>query len=110
MISCSRELDAVDLPDGLDLAGGRRGQFATATAGVGADGWMLVDERPGIRLFNSDGSEPELSGNGTRCAAALLDPCKASAWKSEMVIRHGRGPQSMLRLIHRDGNSRLNSR
>ena len=44
--------------------------------GVGADGWMLVDTRdpslPAIRLFNADGSEPELSGNGTRCAAALL--------------------------------------
>ena len=46
--------------------------------GVGADGWMLVDRAPGdgfdasLRLFNSDGSEPELSGNGTRCAAALL--------------------------------------
>ena len=25
-----------------------------------------------IRLFNADGSEPELSGNGTRCAAAFL--------------------------------------
>jgi diaminopimelate epimerase len=44
--------------------------------GVGADGWMLVDASdpaiPSIRLFNADGSEPELSGNGTRCAAALL--------------------------------------
>jgi diaminopimelate epimerase len=46
--------------------------------GVGADGWMLLDatEGPGydatIRLFNSDGSEPELSGNGTRCAALLV--------------------------------------
>lgn len=46
--------------------------------GVGGDGWMLVDNTPGdgydasIRLFNSDGSEPELSGNGTRCAAWLL--------------------------------------
>jgi diaminopimelate epimerase len=49
--------------------------------GVGADGWMILDPtgNPGagdcdatIRLFNSDGSEPELSGNGTRCAAALL--------------------------------------
>src|SRR5258708_427687 len=46
--------------------------------GVGADGWMLVDRTAGpdfdasIRLFNSDGSEPELSGNGTRCAAVLL--------------------------------------
>lgn len=48
--------------------------------GVGADGWMLVDSAPpgesgwdaSIRLFNADGSEPELSGNGTRCAAAFL--------------------------------------
>jgi diaminopimelate epimerase len=27
---------------------------------------------PSIRLFNADGSEPEMSGNGTRCVAALL--------------------------------------
>ncbi len=46
--------------------------------GVGADGWLLVDREAGdgydasIRLFNADGSEPELSGNGTRCAAAFL--------------------------------------
>jgi len=46
--------------------------------GVGADGWIILDrtEGPGydaaIRLFNSDGSEPEISGNGTRCAALLL--------------------------------------
>jgi diaminopimelate epimerase len=46
--------------------------------GVGADGWMLLDRTDGpgydatIRLFNSDGSEPELSGNGTRCAALLI--------------------------------------
>ena len=45
--------------------------------GIGADGWYLV--RPGdgqcdaaIRLFNSDGSPAELSGNGTRCAALVL--------------------------------------
>ena len=45
--------------------------------GVGADGWMLVERGRGqcdaaIQLFNSDGSEAEISGNGTRCAAALL--------------------------------------
>ncbi len=47
--------------------------------GVGADGWMHARSHPKapdfdatIRLFNSDGSEPELSGNGTRCAALLL--------------------------------------
>lgn len=44
------------------------------TTGVGADGWMLVwrtEQGVRTRLFNSDGSEPELSGNGTRCAAAF---------------------------------------
>jgi diaminopimelate epimerase len=46
--------------------------------GVGADGWMLVDppadaEAEGtIQLYNSDGSGAEMSGNGTRCAAAFL--------------------------------------
>jgi diaminopimelate epimerase len=42
--------------------------------GIGADGWMLVWKESGglrTRLFNSDGSEPEISGNGTRCAAAF---------------------------------------
>lgn len=45
--------------------------------GVGADGWLLVSRAAAghdgeIRLINSDGSEAELSGNGTRCAAAFL--------------------------------------
>jgi len=46
--------------------------------GIGADGWMLVDpprdaEAEGtIQLYNSDGSIAEMSGNGTRCAAAFL--------------------------------------
>jgi len=78
--------------------------------GVGADGWMLIDptEVPGdesgfdatIRLFNSDGSEPELSGNGTRCAAALLalaDPDAAT-----FRIRTGAGIKP-LRIVSRHG-------
>lgn len=75
--------------------------------GVGADGWMLVDRNGGegcdaaIRLFNSDGSEPELSGNGTRCAAALLaitDPGMQS-----FRIRTGAGIKT-LRLLSHHGN------
>jgi len=49
-------------------------------SGIGADGWILVRPAGGeaagydgsIRLFNADGSEAEISGNGTRCAAAFL--------------------------------------
>ncbi len=44
--------------------------------GVGADGveWLLPggDVDAGIRLINADGSEAEISGNGTRCVAAYL--------------------------------------
>ena len=49
-------------------------RICARTTGVGADGWMLVCRAEGglrTRLFNSDGSEPEISGNGTRCAAAF---------------------------------------
>jgi len=42
--------------------------------GVGADGveWVNIDgnRRVVARLFNADGSEAEVSGNGTRCVAA----------------------------------------
>lgn len=53
-------------------------RICARTTGIGADGWMLVwrhehNGQPAIRtqLFNSDGSEAEISGNGTRCAAAF---------------------------------------
>jgi diaminopimelate epimerase len=74
--------------------------------GVGADGWMLVERGRGeeydgaIRLFNSDGSEAEISGNGTRCAAAFL---LYNGLRRETIrIRTGAGIKH-LRLLHRDG-------
>ena len=72
--------------------------------GVGADGWMLIDPVPAadrdaaIRLFNSDGSEAEISGNGTRCAAAFLI---ARGHRGDVVrVRTGAGIKS-LRLLER---------
>jgi len=73
--------------------------------GVGADGWMLLDATAGdgfdaaIRLFNSDGSEPEISGNGTRCAAALL--AMAQPERGDFNIWTGAGIKH-LRLIARN--------
>ena len=49
-------------------------------SGPGADGWILLtggadaagtEPSASIELYNSDGSRSEISGNGTRCAAAL---------------------------------------
>ena len=46
--------------------------------GVGADGLIFLSleagrpARAGFRIFNADGSEAEISGNGLRCAAAFL--------------------------------------
>jgi len=74
--------------------------------GVGADGWMLVapDQDPevdgSIQLYNSDGSMAEISGNGTRCAAAFLiqHGCEAETVR----VRTGAGVKS-LRLLGRSG-------
>jgi diaminopimelate epimerase len=73
--------------------------------GVGADGWLIVGPGAGgeaaeIRLINSDGSGSEMSGNGTRCAAAFL---MQNGWEEHRVtIRTGAGPKR-LRLLERNG-------
>lgn len=51
-------------------------KLCSRNTSVGADGIEFLDRRPNgelfLRLFNADGSEAELSGNGTRCVAAWL--------------------------------------
>ncbi len=60
--------------------------------GVGADGveWLFPDTEADVRasLINADGSEAEISGNGTRCVAAEICSRKG---KSEIVVRTGAG-------------------
>jgi diaminopimelate epimerase len=74
--------------------------------GAGADGWMLVDppsdaEADGaIQLYNSDGSSAEISGNGTRCAAALL--VKHGYAAGVVRIRTGAGLKRLRLLRRRD--------
>lgn len=61
-------------------------------AGVGADGveWLFpaADADIHARLFNADGSEAEISGNGTRCVAAYL--CLKD-YREKIVVRTGAG-------------------
>jgi diaminopimelate epimerase len=51
-------------------------KLCARNTGVGADGIEFLERRADgsffLRLFNADGSEAELSGNGTRCVAAWL--------------------------------------
>ena len=51
-------------------------RLCARSTSIGADGIEFVERRQDgslfLRLFNSDGSEAELSGNGTRCVAAWL--------------------------------------
>jgi diaminopimelate epimerase len=51
-------------------------RLCARNTGIGADGIEFLERRAGggffLRLFNADGSEAELSGNGTRCVAAWL--------------------------------------
>src|SRR5579864_478797 len=76
--------------------------------GAGADGWLLVsipvskngEEDASIELWNSDGSRSEMSGNGTRCAAALL--IEAGRAGEQVSIATGAG-RKRLRLLERRG-------
>ena len=71
--------------------------------GAGADGWILLANADGaahaaIELWNSDGSRSEISGNGTRCAAALL--VESGKTSNPVRIATGAGVKE-LRLLNR---------
>jgi len=71
--------------------------------GVGADGveWLFPDAEADVkaRLINADGSEAEISGNGTRSVAAEI--CSRGG-KTEVVVRTGSGLKAC-RLISQNG-------
>ena len=82
-------VDGMDVPG--DIAGFTR-RICNRHLGVGADGveWLFPAQDADIeaRLINADGSEAEISGNGTRCVAALL--C-AERGKEKVVVHTGAG-------------------
>jgi diaminopimelate epimerase len=75
-------LEAADLP--FELTTERIRAICAPHLGVGSDGILLLDEPADaaahvaeLRIFNPDGSEAELSGNGVREAVLYL---KAAGW------------------------------
>jgi len=97
------------LIDGLhapaDLASFTR-RICNRHNGAGADGveWLFPDPKHEAdvraRLFNADGSEAEISGNGTRCVAAYW---LAESDQQKVTVRTGAGLKHCT-LIKRDGN------
>ena len=71
--------------------------------GVGADGveWMYPHATADveIRLINADGSEAEISGNGTRCVAAYLCSQRAA---EKITIQTGAGLKSCVLIAKND--------
>ena len=69
--------------------------------GVGADGveWLFPAQDADIRarLLNADGSEAEISGNGTRCVAAYL--CSQTP-REKVVVRTGAGLRTCVLTLH----------
>ena len=91
-------LDLADLPPGggADLATGTTPDWPSVarawcnrTSGVGADGLLLLeridDVNARMKLYNSDGSSAEMSGNGARCFAHAL--FRADDARGERIYR-----------------------
>jgi len=78
-------------------------KLCARTTGIGADGIEFLDRRDDgsffLRLFNADGSEAELSGNGTRCVAAWL---AASEGREEVAFGTHGGVRAC-KVVRREG-------
>lgn len=77
--------------------------------GIGADGLLVVGPEPGadifMRVFNSDGSEPEMCGNGIRCVARFAYE-RSLVQSPRLSVRTGAGlryPEIILKDDHISG-------
>jgi diaminopimelate epimerase len=69
-------------------------KLCSRNTSIGADGIEFLERKQNgeffLRLFNADGSEAELSGNGTRCVAAWL---ARSEGQDDVVLGTHGGPR-----------------
>ena len=79
--------------------------------GAGSDGIAIVGEPAqseadfNVRIFNPDGSEANLSGNGTRCAVAYL--YYQSLWNKDTLVLSTRSGLKRYSLLNREGGKFL---
>ena len=107
--ACGNDFVIAAAPEGADLAVLSR-TLCDRHNGVGSDGveWLVLrnggangsDVR--VRLFNADGSEAEVSGNGTRCVAAWYCAERNVAPGAEIGIQTLAGVKRC-RLLQREG-------
>lgn len=86
--ACGNDFLIIDGTRATEDPGGLSRRLCDRHQGIGADGveWLYPASDADVcaRLFNADGSEAEISGNGTRCVAAYL--C-AERPKEKVVVR-----------------------
>lgn len=74
--------------------------------GIGADGLITIGKDPELdifmRIFNSDGSEPEMCGNGIRCVARYAYE-KGLVQSTSLSVRTLAGPRYPI--VELEGNS-----
>ncbi len=103
--ACGNDFLIVAGAEAFDDLNGLSRRLCDRHNGIGADGveWLFPDAEADAmaRLINADGSEAEISGNGTRCVAAEI--CSRSE-KSEIVIRTGAGLKTC-RLLGKRGTT-----
>ena len=63
--------------------------------GIGADGVIFLlteaNDEHRMRIFNSDGSEPEMCGNGIRCLAKFMQDLNIPTTDNKYQIQTGAG-------------------
>ena len=92
-----------ELVAGIDLEA-LASEMCDRHAGIGADGLIIFEPKGAVvamRLFNSDGSDAEVSGNGVRGLAALMladDP----RLEAQLTIETAAGPKRLSRVARQD--------
>src|SRR3979411_1894888 len=77
--------------------------------GAGADGIAIAQRAEAdssdfqVRIFNPDGSEAGMSGNGTRCAASYL--FYHQLWTDDLLRLRTRNGIKLYHLLERDGHT-----